>query len=601
MSDSAGSIYRSKANSLQLETERIRKRLNLYSIFRLVLFLLAVFLLIKWFNTNLMLAVLSALSALILLMVFVGLGTALRAKEAMYKELIKINKEEIWALDWRFDDFYPGTEYIDADHPNTSDLDIFGEKSLFQYLNRTSISKGRDQLAAWLSRQSPVEEITWRQESIRELSGYYEWRQKFLATGRMSEETREDCVQLQKWLDERPLLAGNRFYGYLLVILPSLTLLSLVLAFRWIPYNIPIFLVLIQLGFVGINLRPINHHHNQISKKYKLIEKFSNLIRMIEEAEFSSEYLHRLQKDLYSSGIKAGQQLHHLARLVIQFDRRLNMVMGFVLNGLLMWDLYCLLRLEKWKIANAAEVPAWFNILGEFEALNSFASFHFNNPGSVFPELSPGEVIIEAESLGHPLIPSRENIRNDLRIKGPGEFILITGSNMAGKSTLLRTLGVNMILAGAGAPVIANRMLWHPVRILTSMRVKDSLSSRESTFYAELKRLRMIIESIQTGEKVLVILDEILKGTNSRDKHLGSDMFIRQLIREGSAGLIATHDLELSRLEEEFPDNIFNYCFEVQINNEEFNYDYKLRRGICQTMNATELMKKMGISIEAKS
>lgn len=171
---------------------------------------------------------------------------------------------------------------------------------------------------------------------------------------------------------------------------------------------------------------------------------------------------------------------------------------------------------------------------------------------------------------------------------------------MAGKSTFLRTVGVNMILAGAGAPVLARTMKWHPVRIFTSMRVRDSLSSRESTFYAELKRLRKIIDVHKNGEKVMVILDEILKGTNSRDKHFGSEMFIRQLIRDGSAGLIATHDLELSKLEEEFPDKILNYCFEVQIDKQEFIYDFKLRRGVCQTLNATELMRKMGISLEMK-
>jgi DNA mismatch repair ATPase MutS len=171
---------------------------------------------------------------------------------------------------------------------------------------------------------------------------------------------------------------------------------------------------------------------------------------------------------------------------------------------------------------------------------------------------------------------------------------------MAGKSTFLRTLGVNLVLAGAGAPVLAAGMRWQPLEILTSMRVKDSLSSRESTFYAELKRLRMIIESIREGTKAIVILDEILKGTNSRDKHFGSEMLIRQLLRDGSTGLIATHDLELSRLEEEYPDRLLNYCFEVEIDNQEFIFDFKLRKGVCKTLNATELMRKMGISLDVK-
>jgi DNA mismatch repair ATPase MutS len=276
------------------------------------------------------------------------------------------------------------------------------------------------------------------------------------------------------------------------------------------------------------------------------------------------------------------------------------MIMGIVLNGLLMWDLQCILRLERWKNRSAEKLPAWFAILGEFEALNSLAGFRFNVPEAVFPVPDPAGPILKASSLAHPLIHPGENIPNDIEINDFGRFMLITGSNMAGKSTFLRTVGVNLVLAGAGAPVMARKMSFRPVPIFTSMRVRDSLSSRESTFYAELKRLRRIIEYHNQGRQAIVLLDEILKGTNSRDKHFGSEMFIRQLIKLESAGLIATHDLELSKLEDEFPDHIRNFCFEVEINNQEFIFDYKLREGVCQTLNATELMKKMGISIELK-
>jgi len=594
------SIYKSKADSLKIESKQIRKRINLYSFIRLFLFALAIFLMILWFNSQPILAISASSSALILLVFFVRMSSQLSAKQLMLDELIKINEEESGVLDWKFDGFLPGLEYLDPEHPNTSDLDIFGRNSLFQYLNRTSITKGMDQLAAWLSTPSAVKEILRRQEAVEELSLKLEWRQEFLATGRMSKETREDYLKLESWLNEKSLIIRSRFYRILLQILPVLTVLSVVLAFRWIPYNIPVFLVLVQLGVVGINLRRINHHHNQISRKFKLIDNFSSLIKLAEDEKFSSEHLMDLKAGLSSSGIKASLHLEKLARIVVQFDRRLNMIMGVILNGLMMWDLLCILRLENWKNENAKEVPGWFNILGEFEALNSLGNFRFNSPGSVFPEICNDDLIVEAEFMGHPLIPEKENIRNDLKISRPGEFLLITGSNMAGKSTFLRTIGVNMILANAGGPVLARKMKWQALRVLTSMRVKDSLSSRESTFYAELKRLRMIIEVLKTEERVFVILDEILKGTNSRDKHFGSEMFIRQLIEEDCGGLIATHDLELNSLEKEFPDRVINYCFEVQIDKHEFIYDYKLRRGVCQTMNATELMKKMGISIDLK-
>jgi hypothetical protein len=601
MPHNARSTYQKKKQAYKLETEQIRKRMGWYSLIRLLLFVLSIFFLVVLLKSNFILAIILSLSSFFLLFVFVRMSSNLTAMRKMLAELIRINEDEIGVLDWNYDGFDSGVEYYDASHANSSDLDIFGENSLFQYLNRTSLSKGGDRLADLLSQPSESDDILTRHEAIEELSKKLDWRQLFLASGRMSEETREELTQLNIWLDEQPYYTKNKFYRIFLVVLPSLTILSLVLAFLWIPYNIPIFFVLLQLGIVGMNLRQINHHHNQVSRKYNLINNFASLIRLVEEEDFKSKNLRELKERLSSSGISAGLQLKKLARLVIRFDRRLNMVMAVVLNGLLMWDLLCVLWLEKWKTDNAAEVPGWFDILGKFEALNSLANFRFNNPDSVYPVISKDEIMIEAESLGHPLIPGKENIRNEIKISQTGEFMLITGSNMAGKSTFLRTVGVNLVLANAGSPVYASKMKWKPVRILSSMRVKDSLSSRESTFYAELKRLRMIIEVLKTGEKVMVILDEILKGTNSRDKHFGSEMFIRQLLKENCGGMIATHDLELSKLEEEFPGRLLNFSFEVQIEKEEFIFDYKLRRGACQTLNATELMKKMGISIEDKT
>jgi DNA mismatch repair ATPase MutS len=396
------------------------------------------------------------------------------------------------------------------------------------------------------------------------------------------------------------MMLGNRVYGILLILLPFLSISSLILCFWLIPWNIPVAFILIQLGILGWNLRRINHHHNQVSRKYDLLVKYADLFRLVEQEPFTADRLKTLQEEGLTNGRSVGQQLRSLARIVVDFDRRLNMIMGVILNGLLMWDLQCILRLERWKKNSARELPGWFAVLGEFEALSSLATYRFNFPESVFPVPVAEGPLIDAESLAHPLIPGEENIPNDILIDQFGQFLLITGSNMAGKSTFLRTVGVSLVLASAGAPVMARKMLFRPMEIYTSMRIRDSLSSRESTFYAELKRLRNIIHAHEQGRPCLILLDEILKGTNSRDKHFGSEMFIKQLIDLNSAGLIATHDLELSKLETEFPGHISNYCFEVQIEKEEFIYDYKLRSGVCKTMNATELMKKMGISIQIR-
>lgn len=601
MSQHATHIYQSRIEILETEIASIKKRSNWYSLFRLLSFAAAIFLMVKLLSANIYLAVGSALVAFSILLLFVNRSSKLSARKRLLEELLKINKSEINALKWDFSDFDGGQPYIDPEHPFTSDLDIFGERSLFQYLNRTSIAKGRECLARWLSFPAEPEIIVERQQAIAELSEKLDWRQEFYASGKLSKETEQDYEALLGWLSSRPMMLGNRTYRSLLFILPFFTLSSLAMVSWLIPWNIPVTFVLIQLGLVSWNLRRINHHHNQISRKYELLIKYADLIRLVEGEKFDSARLQALQEELKSDGRSVGQKLRALARIVVDFDRRLNGIMGIILNGLLMWDLQCILRLEKWKKNSARELPGWFAVLGEFEALNSLAGFRFNVPESVFPKPDPGGPIIRATALSHPLIPPGENIPNDISIEHFGEFMLITGSNMAGKSTFLRTIGVNLVLAAAGAPVKAQNMEFRPIKIFTSMRVRDSLSSRESTFYAELKRLRKIIETHNMGQQSLLLLDEILKGTNSRDKHFGSEMFIRQMIELNSAGLIATHDLELSKLEAEFPDHIRNYCFEVQINKQEFIYDYKLRSGVCQTMNATELMKKMGISIEIKS
>ena len=594
-------IYRSRIATCETEIASIKKRSNWYSLFRLLSFAAAIFLLVKLLPVNIYMAIGSALAAISILLLFVNRSSKLSKRKKLLEELLEINKLEINALRWDFSDLDRGQPYIDPEHPYTSDLDIFGERSLFQYLNRTSIAKGRECLASWLSHPAEPAIIVERQQAVAELSGKLDWRQEFYASGRLSKETEQDYEALIDWLSTRPMMLGNRIYRSLLILLPLLTISSLALVSWLIPWNIPVTFILIQLGLAGWNLRRINHHHNQISRKYELLVKYADLIRLVEEEKFKSARLQALQEELRSDGRSVGQKLRSLARIVVDFDRRLNMIMGIVLNGLLMWDLQCILRLEIWKKNSARELPGWFAVLGEFEALNSLAGFRFNVPESVFPIPDQEGPIIRAELLSHPLILPGENIPNDIRIDHFGQFMLITGSNMAGKSTFLRTVGVNLVLAAAGAPVMARKMQFIPIDIFTSMRIRDSLSSRESTFYAELKRLRRIIEIHNQGQHSLVLLDEILKGTNSRDKHFGSEMFIRQMIELNSAGLIATHDLELSKLETEFPGHIRNFCFEVQIDKEEFIYDYKLRSGVCQTMNATELMKKMGISIEIKT
>ena len=254
------------------------------------------------------------------------------------------------------------------------------------------------------------------------------------------------------------------------------------------------------------------------------------------------------------------------------------------------------MKLEKWRDSVSSSLPVWLNLLGKIDGLNSLANYAYNNPDYSFPQVVNGEPVLEADSMGHPLLKRETRISNDFSVKRRGQVFIITGANMAGKSTFLRTVAVNMVLGMIGAPVCAGEMNLSPVKLFTSMRTTDSLSQNESYFYAELKRLKALKERLEKGENIFFILDEILKGTNSTDKSLGSKLFLRRVIEYRGTGLIATHDISLGEMETEFPVNVVNKCFEIEIDGEKISFDYLLRDGITRKMNAAALMKQMGIA-----
>jgi DNA mismatch repair ATPase MutS len=320
---------------------------------------------------------------------------------------------------------------------------------------------------------------------------------------------------------------------------------------------------------------------------------------MIEEQGFTSGRMKQNKEKLTTDGTSASKAIRHLANISNAFDTRLNMLGGFLMNIFLLWDIRQSVRLEKWQKKYQKQLPVWFYVMGEVDAYISLSGYSFNNPEFTFPEISEAEgLLLESIQMGHPLIHSRKRVCNDFSIYGWGNFTILTGANMAGKSTFLRTVGVNMLLACCGAPVCAHDLTITPIDIVTSIHTIDSLANNESYFYAELKRLKLIIDMLKKDKQVFIILDEILKGTNSRDKQSGSKALIQQLISLKAAGIIATHDLSLGELEERFPENVQNSCFEVDIEKDQLEYDYLLKKGIAKNMNATILMERMGITVE---
>jgi DNA mismatch repair ATPase MutS len=341
----------------------------------------------------------------------------------------------------------------------------------------------------------------------------------------------------------------------------------------------------------------INVIHRSVSKTVDLLKSYVEIIKLIEEENFTSEKLTELKNALINKNGNAQQQIQVLSNLVNRLDFRLNLMVAGPLNLFFFWDIWQSIKLENWKKQNINHISLWFETMAQFEAIASLSNSCFNNPDWILPEIITDHFQLKTQGLGHPLIPENRRICNDLEIDKSGKIVLVTGSNMSGKSTFLRTCGINIVLAMTGAPVCAKKMKISHVVVFTSMRIIDSLEENTSSFYAELKRLATIIKTVEQKEKVFLLLDEILRGTNSNDRHIGSVALIKQLIKNDSIGIIATHDLALSQLGNELPDQIDNYNFDVKIENDELYFDYKLNQGICKSLNASILMKKMGIKI----
>jgi DNA mismatch repair ATPase MutS len=321
-------------------------------------------------------------------------------------------------------------------------------------------------------------------------------------------------------------------------------------------------------------------------------------LALIEKENYSSQFLRSLQERLNPSGHDpASASIRDFHIILKKFEYRMNWLVFLFLNAFLLWDLRQVLGLNKWKHKNQSRLKDWIAVIAEMELTISVASLVFNEPKWCMPEGDNEYFHFQTIEIGHPLIPAVSRVTNDFSMVGSGKMAIITGSNMAGKSTFLRSLGVNYVLAGIGAPVCARQMSFCDVKLISSMRVADNLAENTSTFYAELKKLQYIIEAVDHKEHVLILLDEVLRGTNSTDRHKGTRALVRQLIRQDAVALVATHDTDLAHSESK-DHAVSNYHFEGKILNDELYFDYKIKKGVCESLNATTLMKKIGIHFE---
>jgi hypothetical protein len=513
-------------------------------------------------------------------------------KKTHLENLVAINTSENKVLDGKFNHLAPGDQFINPRHAYSHDLDIFGQGSLYQYLNRCNTHGGQNRLATLLTQPANDKSvIVANQEATRDLAGKIDFRHHFQAAGMESSEDKSDAAQLLSWLKQPPFLPEGKWFAVVLNVIPALTLLALVAAIFLPVAKIVLFpLIITQWVFTGIYLKKINVFHDYIGRKKNILKKYSKLLLYLENESFTSPKL----KTLGTSAHEAHKNVIKLASLVSALDARTNALMTIFVNSLLMYDLQCVYRLEKWKLKNAANLPVWIETISEAEVLNSFGTFYHNNPDFTFSDVSDQREIVAIE-MAHPLLTAEERVANNLKLGPDPSIAIITGANMAGKSTFLRTLGINMVLALNGAPLCAKKFSTGIFELRSGMRTADSLQDHQSYFFAELNRLKSIMDELRSGRQLLVLLDEILKGTNSNDKQAGSIALVRQLLPYGSLTIIATHDLALGGLEEEYPGKIVNYSFEANIENDQLSFDYKLKAGLAQRMNASFLMKKMGI------
>ncbi|MGM0932318.1 MAG: MutS-related protein [Bacteroidota bacterium] len=583
-------FYISQKETHQFQLNQLSRKLLFSSLLRLLVFLIITFSVYYFFgNMNVLVPV--VIGGIALFLFLVSRHSDLKDKADKQKELIRLNELEIDILKTRdFQDLPEGTEFEDPKHAFGQDIDLFGRGSFFQYLNRTALYEGTKKLAAMLTENS-IEGISQKQEAIKELEQKPKWRQEFTALARLVK-TETPSNTVVQWLKKY----RNFVPAYMKWLPPVFSVLSLfVIAGYSLDYfkGIHLFLwFLAGLLYTGIYLKKINLLSGSVSKVQDTFHQYHHLLALLENEEFSSEILQKNQQLIRSEKKKASAIFKEFSKAIDALDQRNNILFGIFANGFLLWDLRQSYKLEKWITAYRQNVTHWFEVIETIDALNSLGNFSFNHPEYVFPEINAEENGISATALAHPLLDPEKRVANDFSINNE-EFFIITGANMAGKSTFLRTVSLQILMSNIGLPVCADSCKYSPIKLITSMRTSDSLSDDESYFFSELKRLKFIVDEIKT-DRYFIILDEILKGTNSSDKAIGSKKFIRKLVGSKSTGIIATHDLSLCEITAELP-QVKNHYFDAEIVNDELFFDYKFKDGVCQNMNASFLLRKMEI------
>lgn len=591
--------YTERLSLTEGQLQQVKKQIFRISMLRLALFIAGIAGLYFFFNQTTLLIICICLTFLPLF-ILVKIHNRFFIRKEWLETQARIIQEELQALSGDYSSFEDGKEYVNPEHPYSFDLDIFGRRSLFQSINRTCTFFGKNRLAKWL--QNHLHEktsIEKRQEMVREISEHTLFREQFRVAGLVHHGQSSDGEKIQAWSQSpaQYLHAGwvKAFIWGVPVINSLLLITSLAgwTSFSWLGLSFGIFLVL-SFGII----KRATYIQETYGKQLKSLNGYARLIALAKAENWKSAGMQELMERFNLNGQSPIQALQQLSKELDRLDLRNNQFLYVLLEGSIFFQLQEIVRIERWKARYGQHINEWLETVGKLDALCSLGTFAYNHPQYTYPELTEKPFCFLATQMGHPLMPASQCVKNDATIPSRPFFLIITGANMAGKSTYLRTIGVNYLLACIGAPVCCERLKLYPNQLITSLRTSDSLSDNESYFFAELKRLKRIIDLLNQGQQLFIILDEILKGTNSMDKQKGSFDLIRQFMQLKANGIIATHDLLLGSLIKQFPEEIRNYCFEADIKENELTFSYKLREGVAQNMNACFLMKKMGIILQ---
>ncbi|MFO0677953.1 MAG: MutS family DNA mismatch repair protein [Polyangiaceae bacterium] len=539
---------------------------------------------------------------------FVGLvvlhGRIFADKERAHAAL-RFHERGIARLDGAWKSF-PQTGARYRDTPETSsmayvdDLDVFGPSSLFQRVDMTETRFGEKHLAAlFTTRQGEgfPGGIRDRQAAVRELAPKLDFRERLASAGAVLGADKPDPTPFVEFAEGAMPFSASVRLRIVSVVFP---LVSLVLLFGAPSFGISR-LWMIVWASLGISMlggarAEMSAIAQAVSVREQLLSRYAGMFAVLESETFESERLRALASVLRTSGQAATVEMGRLARVLSFLEARNNEVFRVFIGPILLWDVHCVFALDAWRKRVGSSVRGWFEALGEIEALASLASYAFEEPTATYPEFVD-EAAYECEGLVHPLLPEGTRVANDVRLFGPGSALIVSGSNMSGKSTMLRAMGVSSVMALAGAPVLAKRLRLGPLTVATSMRIKDSLEHGVSHFYAELQKLKQVVQMARDGKAVFFLLDEILHGTNSRERLIGARAVIRELLTHGALGAVSTHDLAMGDLEESLPGKVKNVHFEEQVNGDVMTFDYKLREGVVQSSNALRLMRMVGIDV----